>query len=107
MENKERTEPESPYQKELEAIRNDVARLTNLLEKTLRARDGEGTSAQTDEAPPAVQSPGAPHILGTSSPKKQPESTRHIPIPITLDLTDEDPQDARFSDHVDMTSGLH
>ena len=57
-------------------------------------------SAQTDEAPPAVRSPLAPQIIGTSSPKKHPESTRPIPIPITLELTDEDPQDARFSNHV-------
>ena len=45
MENEERTEPESPYQKELEAVRNDVAHLASLLEKALRTKDGEGTSA--------------------------------------------------------------
>ena len=66
MENAERTEPESQYQKELEAVRSDVARLASLLEKALRTRDREGTSAQTDEAPPTVQSPLAPQIIGTS-----------------------------------------
>ena len=99
MENAERTELESQYQRELEAMRNDVARLTSLLEKALRTKDGEGTSAQTEEAPPAVQSPVAPQNLGTVTPTKHLDPSRPIQIPITMDLTGEDQQDGRFSDH--------
>ena len=80
-------------------MRNDIARLTSLLEKTLRARDGEGTSAQTDEAPPTVKSPVAPQNIGTSTPNRHLDPTRPIQIPITMDLMAEDPQDVRFSNH--------
>jgi hypothetical protein len=90
MENEERSEPESQYQKELEAVRSDVARLASLLEKTLRIRDGEGTSTQTDKAPLAVQSSAAPQNTGANTPKKHPDSTRPIQIPITMTLTVED-----------------
>ena len=100
MENTERTESKSQYKKELEVVRSDVARLASLLGKTLRARDGEGMSAQTDEAPLAVQSLVAPQNIGTSTPKKHLDPTRPTQIPITMDLTAEDPQDVRFSDHM-------
>ena len=100
MENEERAESESPYQKELEAVRSDVARLTSLLEKALRTRDGEGTSTQTDDAPPGAQSPVVPQVIGRNSPKKRPESIRPIQIPIIMDLTAEDPEDGRSSDHL-------
>jgi len=50
-------------------------------------------SSQTDEAPSAVQSPMAPRNIGTSTPNKHPNPTRPIQIPITMDLTAEDPQD--------------
>ena len=91
MENEERTEPESPYQKELEAVRSDVARLTNLLEKVLREKDGEGMSTQPGEAPPTIQSLGAPKNIGTSTPKEHLDPTLPIQIPIMMDLTAEDP----------------
>ena len=100
MENEERAESESPYQKELEAVRSDVARLTSLLEKALRARDGERTSTQTNDAPPATQSHVVPQVIGTNSPKKRPEPIRPIQIPITMDLTAEDPEDWRSSDQL-------
>jgi len=78
-----------------------VAHLTSLLEQMLRAKDGEGTSTQPDEAPAAAQIPVAPINVGANTPHKQhPNPTRPIQIPITMDLTNEDPQDVRFSDHV-------
>jgi hypothetical protein len=101
MENKERSQPEAQYQRKLEGVRNDVALLTSLLEQMLRAKDGEGTSTQPDEAPPAAQIPIAPINVGANTPHKQhPNPTRPIQIPIIMDLTNEDPQDVRFSDHV-------
>jgi len=101
MENEERSQPEAPYQRELEGIRNDVAHLTSLLEQMLRARDGEGASTQPDEAPPTAQIPVAPQKAGANTPNKQhPDPTRPIQIPITMDLTTEDPQNVRFFDHI-------
>ena len=64
MENEERSQPEAQYQRELEGVRNDVAHLTSMLEQMLRARDGEGTSTQPDEAPPAAQIHVAPINAG-------------------------------------------
>jgi len=78
-----------------------VAHLTSLLEQMLRAKDGEGMSTQPDKAPPTAQIPIAPINMGANTPHKQhPNPTRPIQIPITMDLTNEDPQDVRFSDHV-------
>jgi hypothetical protein len=101
IENKERSQLEAQYQREIEGVRNDVAHLTSLLEQMLRAKYGEGTSTQPDEAPPAAQISVAPINMGANTPYKQhPNPTRPIQIPITIDLTSKDPQDVRFSDHV-------
>ncbi|KAL9354849.1 hypothetical protein Peur_052819 [Populus x canadensis] len=54
MENKERAHLESHYQTELESVKNEVARLTDLLEQLLRAKNGEGTSTQPPEGAPAA-----------------------------------------------------
>ena len=83
MENEGRSQPESQYQRELEGVRNDVAYLTSLLEQLLRARDGEGTSTQPNEAPTAAQIPVAPINIGANTPTKQ-SPTRPIQIPITM-----------------------
>ncbi|KAJ6878831.1 hypothetical protein NC652_032388 [Populus alba x Populus x berolinensis] len=100
MENKERSQPEAQYQRELEGVRNDVACLTSMLEQMLRVRDGEGTSTQHDETPAAAQIPVAPINMGANTPNKQnPNPTQPIQIPITMDLTNEDPHDFRFSNH--------
>eukprot|EP00258_Populus_trichocarpa_P037241 XP_024453260.1 uncharacterized protein LOC112326933 [Populus trichocarpa] len=100
MENEERSQPEAQYQRELEGVRNDVAHLTSMLEQMLRARDGEGTSTQPDEAPAAAQIPVAPINVGANTPNKQhPNPTRPIQIPITMDLTNEDPHDVKLSNH--------
>ena len=82
MENEERSQPEAQYQRELEGVWNDVAHLTSMLEQILRARDGEGTSAQLDEAPAAAQIPVSPINMGANTPKKQnPNPTLPIQIP--------------------------
>ena len=49
MENEERANLESHYQTELESVKNEVARMIDLLEQLLRAKNREGISAQ----PPA------------------------------------------------------
>ena len=100
MENEERSQPEAQYQSELEGVRNDVAHVTSMSEQMLRARDGEGTSTQPDEAPAATQIHVAPINVGANTPNKQhPNPTWPIQIPITMDLTNEDTHDVKFSNH--------
>jgi len=60
MENEERAHLESHYQNELESVKNEVARMTNLLEQLLKAKNREGTSTQ-----PIIGAPAA-YIQGTS-----------------------------------------
>ena len=57
MEDEERAHLETQYQGQLEGVWNDVERLTSLLEQLLKAKDGEGTSTQPDEAPPVAKIP--------------------------------------------------
>jgi len=45
IENEEMTHLESHYQRELESVKNEAARLTNLLEQLLKSKSEEGTSA--------------------------------------------------------------
>ncbi|XP_073261302.1 uncharacterized protein [Populus alba] len=72
----------------------------DMLEQMLRARDRERTSTQPDEAPAAAQIPIAPINVGANTPNKQhPNPTRPIQIPITMDLTNEDSRDVKFSNH--------
>jgi hypothetical protein len=46
MENEERSQIKAHYQKEIESIKGEVARLTNLLEQALSFKNGKETSAQ-------------------------------------------------------------
>ena len=43
MENEEMAHLEAHYQRELENMKNDIARLTSLLEQALVSKSGEGT----------------------------------------------------------------
>ena len=54
MENEERDYLEAHYQNELEFMKNEVARLTSLLEQLLRAKNREGTSTQPPVEAPVV-----------------------------------------------------
>jgi hypothetical protein len=93
MENEERAHLESHYQTELESVKNEVARLTDLLEQLLRAKNGEGTSAQPPEGGPVAHIPQASQNQGANSADEQ----HFVPItpiqpthpPITVDLTTE------------------
>jgi hypothetical protein len=93
MENEERAHLESHYQTELESVKNEVAWLTDLLEQLLRAKNGEGISAQPPEGAPAAHIPQASQNQGANSANEQ----HFVPItpiqptyaPITVDLTAE------------------
>jgi len=99
MENEERAILESRYQSELESVRNEVSRMTNLLKQLLRAKNGEGTSTQPPIGAPPAHVPGVSQNLGADSVMEQ-HFTPAIPIQpaqahITIDLTAEGPSDNR------------
>jgi hypothetical protein len=60
MENEKMAQLEAQYQKEIEIMKNDIARLTNLLEQALRSRLGEGPLTQ----PTIVAQYAAPQNIG-------------------------------------------
>lgn len=91
MENEERTQLEIQHQKELESLKEDVARLTSLLEQALRPRAGEGTSSQqtfTPQPPPPFIPPFEPQHAAHFLPAQSAYPTR---VPIAV-LTEEEPQ---------------
>jgi len=106
MENEERAHLESHYQTELESVKNEVSRLTDLLEQLLRAKNGERTSAQQPEGAPAAHIPQASQNQGANSTNEQ----HFVPItpiqpthaPITVDLTTEGVPDNRSPSLMDQ-----
>jgi len=68
MENEERAHLKSLYQTELESVKNEVARLTDLLELLLRAKNGEGTSTQPPAGAPTAHIPQASQNQGQIQP---------------------------------------
>jgi len=106
MENEERAHLESHYQTELESVKNEVARLTDLLEQLLRAKNGEGTSTQQPEGAPAAHIPQTSQNQGANSANEQ----HFVPItpiqpthaPITVDLTTEGIPDNRSPSVMDQ-----
>jgi len=76
MENEERNQLEIQHQRELESLKEDVARLTSLLEQALRPRAGEETSSQQAFTPqpqppppfiPPFEPQHAAHFVPTQS----------------------------------------
>ncbi|XP_011015726.1 PREDICTED: uncharacterized protein LOC105119299, partial [Populus euphratica] len=106
MENEERAHLESHYQTELESIKNEVSRLTDLLEQLLRTKNREGTSAQQLEGVPPAHIPQASQNQGANSANEQ----HFVPItpiqpthaPITVDLTAEGVPDNRSPSLMDQ-----
>jgi len=71
MENEERAHLESHYQNELESVKNEIARMTNLLEQLLKAKNGEGTSTQPIIGAPSAYIQGTSQNVGVDSTAKQ------------------------------------
>jgi hypothetical protein len=67
MENEERSQIKAHYQKEIESIKGEVARLTNLLEQALSFKNGKGTSAQAPMEAPSAHIPRTSHNLRANS----------------------------------------
>jgi hypothetical protein len=90
----------------LESVKNKVARLTDLLEQLLRAKNGEGTSAQPLEGAPAAHIPQASQNQGENSANEQyfvpitPIQPTHAPI--TVDLTTKGAPDNRSPSLMDQ-----
>ena len=109
MENEERAHLEAHYQKELESMKNDITRLTSLLEQALVSKFGEDTSTQPAVATPSVSIPAAPFVftsqnLGANPSSSEQQFTAHVPpaqVPVTVNLTIDDSHKMKFSKHVD------
>jgi hypothetical protein len=91
MKNEERAQLEAHYQNEIKSIKDEVARLTDLLEKVLSSKKGKGIFAQPPVKTPSIHVPGTSQNLGADLTTKQ----HFMPIapilssqaPITVDLT--------------------
>jgi hypothetical protein len=90
MENEERVQLEAHHQNEIESIKGEVARLTNLLEQVLSSKNGKGIFAQPPVKTLSIHVPGTSQNLGADSTAEQ----HFVPIasisssqaPITVDL---------------------
>jgi hypothetical protein len=86
----------------LESVKNEVARMTNLLEQLLKAKNKEGTSTQPIMGAPTAHVPGTSQNLGTNSMAEQ----HFMPIapippsqaPITVDLIADGPPGNKSTD---------
>jgi len=102
MKNEERAQVEAHYQNEIESIKGEVARLTNLLEQVLSSKNGKGIFAQPPVKTPSIHVPGTSQNLGADSTAEQ----HFVPIapipssqaPITMDLIADRPPDNRSTD---------
>jgi len=82
MENKERTQLDAQHQKELNGLKEDVVRLTSLLEQALRSKSGEGTSSQpafTAQIPPTPPTFFNLPNMGASGSSHEPQYATHFP----------------------------
>jgi hypothetical protein len=57
--NEEKAQLEAQHRKELDNLKEDVARLTSLLEQALRSKSGEGTSSQPTFTTHILSTPAA------------------------------------------------
>jgi hypothetical protein len=104
MENEERAQLEAHYQNEIESIKGEEARLTDLLEQVLSSKNGKGIFAQPPMKTPSIHVIGTSQNLGADSTAEQHfVSIAPIPssqVPITVDLTANGPPGNRSTDFV-------
>jgi len=67
MENEERAQLEAYYQNEIESIKGEVARFTDLFEQVLSFKNGKGTSTQPPVKTSSVHVPHTSQNLGKDS----------------------------------------
>jgi hypothetical protein len=71
MENEERAQLEAHYQNEIESIKGEVARLTDLVEQLLISKNGKGIFAQPPVKTPSIHVPGTSQNLRADSTVEQ------------------------------------
>jgi len=104
MDNEERAQLEAHYQNEIESIKGEVIRLTDLLEQVMSSKNKKGIFAQPHVKTPSIHVPGTSQNLGADSTAEQ----HFVPIapipssqaPITVDLTTDGPPSNRSTDFV-------
>ena len=90
-------------------MKNDIARLTSLLEQALISKSGEGTSTQPAVATPSISMTSAPFVFPPQNLGANPSSFEQqfianiLPaqVPITVNLTTDGLQRMKFSENVD------
>jgi len=104
MDNEERAQLETHYQNEIESIKGEVARLTDLLEQVLSSKNEKGIFAQPPVKTPSIHVPGTSQNLRADSIVEQ----YFVPIPpipssqapITMDLIADGTSGNRSTDFV-------
>jgi hypothetical protein len=104
MENEERAQLEAHFQNEIESIKGEVVRLTDMLEQVLSSKNGKEIFAQPPVKTPSIHVLGTSQNLGADSTAKQ----YFVPIapipssqaPIIVNLTADGPPGNRSTDFV-------
>jgi uncharacterized protein YecE (DUF72 family) len=89
LENKEKAQLDAQHQKELDSLKEDVARLTSLLEQALRSKSGEETSSQPTfiaQLPPTFTAPFNPPNLGACITSLEPQYAVHFPAQLVYPI---------------------
>ena len=101
MEIEERAQLVAHYQNEIESIKSEVARLTNMFEQVLSSENGKGITAQPPIGALIAHIPTVSQNLGVDSVAEQ-HFVLAIPIwsaqsPTTMDLATDRPSKSRSS----------
>jgi len=104
MDNEEKALLEAHYQNEIESIKGEVARLTDLLKQVLSSKNEKGIFVQPPVKTPSIHVPGTSQNLGADSTAEQ-HFVFIAPIPssqapITMDLIADGPPGNRSTDFV-------
>ena len=101
--------PRGSLSKRVGEHKNDIARLTSLLEQALVSKSGEGTSTQPAVATPSISMLAAPVVFTSQNLRANPSSfeqqfTTNVPpaqVPITVNLATDDLHRMKFSKYID------
>ncbi|XP_024449452.2 uncharacterized protein LOC112326273 [Populus trichocarpa] len=107
MEDEERAHRDAHFQEDLESLKTSVARLTSLLEQTLRNASGEGPSNRpvTFNQTPITTQPKERMSEHGQEPQHNPafvQSTTPVPAPTVMDAFANESHQAKSSDSLDQ-----
>ena len=111
MEGEERADRDAHFQEELESLKASVARLTSLLEQTLRNASGEGPSNRPTISvqPPTMAQPEETMSEHGLEPPHNPafvHSTPSAPAPVVTDPFANESHKTKSSDDIDKMAAL-